>query len=98
MAETLITILGDILYKLPEEFITFALLPTPNLIKRKILLKTRGKLANIISNFEKRIAKKVKDREEKEKIEREKREKIEEERMKILREQERKQYEMMLKE
>lgn len=74
------------LYKLPEEFISFSFLPSPNMIKRKVLLKMRGKLSNIISTFEKRVAKIVKEREEKEKIEKERREKAEEDRRKQLRE------------
>jgi len=68
-------------------------LPSPNQLKRKILLCARGKLSNIISVYEKKIAKKVKDREDKERVEKERFEKAEEERRRKLREEERRKFE-----
>ena len=64
MAETIASILGDLLYKLPEDFLGFKYLPSPEQLKKKIVLRAKGRLANIISMYEKSVAKRARQREE----------------------------------
>jgi len=59
MAETIANILGDLLYKLPEDFLGFKYLPSPEALKKKIVLRAKGRLANIISIYEKSVSKRA---------------------------------------
>lgn len=46
MAEILIKILGDKLYKLPEDYQKYEYYPSPNQLKKKVIIKDKGKLPN----------------------------------------------------
>ncbi|EAR92413.2 phosphatidylinositol-specific phospholipase C, X domain protein (macronuclear) [Tetrahymena thermophila SB210] len=82
IAQFLVNVFQDMLYRLPEDFISLDYLPSPNQLKKKIIIRAKGKLANIISLYEKKVYKKVKEREEREQYEREMKLKEEEQRKK----------------
>ncbi|KAL4503997.1 hypothetical protein ABPG72_022627 [Tetrahymena utriculariae] len=88
IANFLVNVFQDMLYRLPEDFISFDYLPSPNQLKKKIIIRAKGKLANIISLYEKKVFKKVKEREEKEQYEKEMKQKEEEQRKRRLKQEE----------
>lgn len=55
MAEILETILASKIYRVPFDSRNMSCFPSPNALKGKILLKSRGRLMKVFSQFESNI-------------------------------------------